>query len=406
MTARSCMVLSDELEHIPWTKFQKMLYRLQYRIYKTAKKNDLNSVNKLQRLLIGSNCSRYIAIREVLKLYANNKSQFNHLGYPLKIDQIFKCISNLTTKKNWSYKENFISDNLLTSEIVNKIICILITYSLDPVREAQSFQNEYKSNYKFNILCLRNQISNSLKLKDNDTNFSLKVFKVDIKNCLDCIDFDRFISFFILPETMKKILISYLKLGILKERSFLLEAKLSNLLLDIVLSEILNIKQDQTFKNNFIKIGVRNSFKMILISDKLDCSKNFFKTLSTFFSFTGLNFKKLTFEVLDARLGFDFLGWHFKLKCKNKICVYFPSRKNRLNIIFIIKKTIKDVRYKLEERLLKSKLLYNKWLDDNHIRDSYRINLWFIKRWIHKYIKKNSTISDKLSLKYVKEIFI
>jgi len=66
---------SNEWKLLPWQEFQKRLYNLQQRIFKASQKSrDKNSnVYQLQRLLIRSECARYLAIRDVTESSVGKK---------------------------------------------------------------------------------------------------------------------------------------------------------------------------------------------------------------------------------------------------------------------------------------------------------------------------------------------
>jgi len=56
---------SEEWAEIPWRKLEKHLYRLQKRIFKASERNDLKTVQKLQKLLMKSRSARLLAVRRV-----------------------------------------------------------------------------------------------------------------------------------------------------------------------------------------------------------------------------------------------------------------------------------------------------------------------------------------------------
>jgi len=49
----------------PWTKFQRVVFRLQKRIYRANLRRDKRTVHKLQRLLLRSSAARHLAVRKV-----------------------------------------------------------------------------------------------------------------------------------------------------------------------------------------------------------------------------------------------------------------------------------------------------------------------------------------------------
>ena len=49
----------------PWKYFQRIVFRLQKRIYRAQQRHDRRTVHKLQRLLLTSQAARYLAVRRV-----------------------------------------------------------------------------------------------------------------------------------------------------------------------------------------------------------------------------------------------------------------------------------------------------------------------------------------------------
>ena len=58
----------DNWKALPWKRFQKVVFRLQTRIYKARKNGDRKLVNKLQKLLLNSKAAKYLAVRQVTQL--------------------------------------------------------------------------------------------------------------------------------------------------------------------------------------------------------------------------------------------------------------------------------------------------------------------------------------------------
>ena len=61
----------DKLKHTeawqdkPWKQFQKIVFRLQKRIYQASKQGNKSLVHKLQKLLLTSRAAKYLAVRRV-----------------------------------------------------------------------------------------------------------------------------------------------------------------------------------------------------------------------------------------------------------------------------------------------------------------------------------------------------
>lgn len=79
-------------QELPWENFKHSLFHLQCKIYKAMRKNDIQSVIKLQKLLLNSSIARYIAKEEVAK---------RNLSYKLsKINEEQFFSNNNTFTKN------------------------------------------------------------------------------------------------------------------------------------------------------------------------------------------------------------------------------------------------------------------------------------------------------------------
>ena len=54
-----------EWKDIPWKKFQRIVFRLQKRIYQASLRGDVKCVHKLQKLLLKSQAAKLLAVRKV-----------------------------------------------------------------------------------------------------------------------------------------------------------------------------------------------------------------------------------------------------------------------------------------------------------------------------------------------------
>ncbi len=54
-----------EWNTIPWRKLEKSVFKLQKRIYRVSKCNDIKKMHNLQRLLLASTSARTLAVRRV-----------------------------------------------------------------------------------------------------------------------------------------------------------------------------------------------------------------------------------------------------------------------------------------------------------------------------------------------------
>ena len=65
---------SDDWEFADWKGFQKVLFRLQKRIFKAVKEEDKARARRLQKLVLSSHAARMLAIRQVTQLNTGKKT--------------------------------------------------------------------------------------------------------------------------------------------------------------------------------------------------------------------------------------------------------------------------------------------------------------------------------------------
>jgi len=67
--------------------------------------------------------------------------------------------------------------------------------------------------------------------------------------------------------------------------------------------------------------------------------------------------------------------------------------------------TMKDVRYKLIDRLQILKIMYSDWIDYHQFCDMSGVNIWSITKWVYKYLKKKTIIPKEEIVKHLNTIF-
>lgn len=70
---------SDDWRFIDWGKLQKITFRLQRRIFKAVREEDMAKARRLQKLILSSYAARMLAIRQVTQLNTSN-SHFGKKG--------------------------------------------------------------------------------------------------------------------------------------------------------------------------------------------------------------------------------------------------------------------------------------------------------------------------------------
>src|SRR4051812_13227152 len=55
----------EDWAHLPWRKLERVVYRLQTRIFRASERGNVRAVHSLQRLLMKSEAARCLAVRRV-----------------------------------------------------------------------------------------------------------------------------------------------------------------------------------------------------------------------------------------------------------------------------------------------------------------------------------------------------
>lgn len=151
MTTKSTAYV-EKWKNLPWSKFDQDLFRLQHRVYKATKEGNDYRVKRLQNLIIGSPCSRYLAVRQVSQLNSGKKTagvdNIRSLGpkQRLILAEKLKNISNWQHEKLrrvYIFKPNGEQRPLGIPTINDRAMQCLIKYALEPVYEAQASRGSF-----------------------------------------------------------------------------------------------------------------------------------------------------------------------------------------------------------------------------------------------------------------------
>lgn len=408
---------AEKWKTIPWSKFDQNLFRLQHRIYKATKAKNYNLVKRLQTLLLNSSNARYLAVRQVSQLNTGKKTAgvdgIKSIGYKER----FALTENLIDLSNWGHqklrrvyipKPNGEKRPLGIPTINDRAVQCLIKYALEPVYEAQASRGSFGFRPGRSTWDIQNNIFKNLQ--STSRGYEKSILELDIEKCFDKINHDKLMSMIILPQSAKNVVWSALKAGVLKERVITTEGTpqggvISPLLCNIALNGIEDIWNEQFAKTRIYQRGYRYADDLIYFVKPHEDARTLRNKIDLFLSDRGLNIKENKTQLVKATDGFDFLGWHFKVKLKNKKFVSYPSEKNYKQMVQRIKSTMRDTRFTLKERLSKVKVIYRGWFNYHKYCDMGQINLWNINSWTNEYLRKNSKMERNLRVKCVSDIY-
>ena len=96
---------SESWKNLNWKKFRKDLFRLQCRVFKAIRAGDKRKAMSLQKLILKSKAARFLAIRQVSKLYAGKKTAGIDGKKSLKFEERFELSDLLKTSyNNWKHQ--------------------------------------------------------------------------------------------------------------------------------------------------------------------------------------------------------------------------------------------------------------------------------------------------------------
>jgi RNA-directed DNA polymerase len=415
MTVKTIQFCADEWKSLPWKKFQKNLFRLQHRIFKAAKENDINSVKQLQSLLLGSKCSKYLAVRQVSQLNSGKKTAGVDGLKSLNPKQRLQLVTELNFMKEWKHrklrrvfipKANGKERPLGIPTIKDRAMQCLVKYALEPVYESQASDGSYGSRPGHSTWDIQNRLFQNLKSSANG--YTKAILELDIEGCFDNLNHQKLLELTILPGVAKKFVRSALEAGVLKEREKTLVGTLQGGVISPLLSNIalhgVEDLNNAKIKGQKFQRGLRYVDDMVFLLMPGQDGEQLLLKVKEFLTTRGLKASDAKTRILPAVEGFDFLGWHFKVKSNHKFVCY-PSSKNRKQMIQKLKSTLKDTRYKIEERLKMVLTKYRGWRNYHQFSDLGKVNLWSIQTWVWKYLRKSTKMNYNQKKEYLEMIF-
>jgi len=401
----------DNWKALPWKKFQKVVFRLQTRIFKARKNGDRKLVTKLQKLLLNSKAAKYLAVRQVTQLNQGKATAGVDGKTALNCKERMQLAQDLANSwKKWEHrklrrvsipKKDGTKRKLGIPTIGDRAYQCLLKFALEPAAEA-TFSGD---SYGFRPGRGAHDVQKSLfdKLNSGHNGITKTILEMDIEKCFDRISHQAILEKTELPKAALKGLRLAIKAGVRGEYPSSKEGTpqggvISPLLANISLNGI-----EDCFKNKNITC-LRYADDLVFICKPGVNIYELRLSINSFLEERGLQVKESKTKIVKATEGFDFLGWNFKVKPNEKFIIT-PTKDNTKKVKAKIKETMKDSRFTLEQRTAKCGSLVRGWRNYNKFCDMTDHNLWAQARWAGKFIRRQGRYDRKGTTEVIHKAF-
>ena len=210
---------SDEWVAIDWKSIEKMVYRLQTRIFKAKRRGDTKQVHRLQKLLMKSRSAKLLAVRRVTQDNAGKKTAGVDGVKSLRPPQRLDLVNNLyLTDKSKPTRRVMIPKPGTTEERPLGIPCMverarqmLVKLAIEPEWEAVFETNTYGFRAGRGAHDAIEAIFNSIRYK------SKYVLDADIAKCFDKINQKKLLAKLNTFPTLTRQIKAWLKSGVVMD---------------------------------------------------------------------------------------------------------------------------------------------------------------------------------------------
>ena len=256
-----------EWKHLNWRKLEKVVFKLQKRIYKASQRGDVQAIRRLQKTLMKSWYAKCLAVRRVTQDNAGKKTAGVDGVKSLSPAARLKLVDNLKlgskvrpTRRVWIPKPGSDEKRPLGIPIMyDRALQALVKLALEPEWEARFEPNSY--GFRPGRSC-----HDAVAAIFNAIRYVVKfVLDADIAKCFDRIDHEALLRKINTSPTIRRQIRSWLKAGVMDGKQLFQTSEgtpqggvISPLLANIALHGMEErIKKEFPLKSGYLKNGVR-----------------------------------------------------------------------------------------------------------------------------------------------------
>ena len=336
---------SESWKNLPWKKFRRNLFRLQRRVYKAVQAGDKRKARSLQKLILKSQATRILAIRQVTQLNAGKKTAGIDGKASLTFEERFALSDALKSNTNtWKHqglreipipKKDGTTRMLKVPTIADRAWQCIAKFALEPAHEATFHVNSF--GFRTGRSAHDAQKILQINLRSTSNGINKRVIELDIEKCFDRISHASIMDNLIAPAGLKLGIFRCLKAGTaigFPDQGTPQGGVVSPLLANIALNGIESIHNYNTRYNKKgiptgtqVEPSIRYADDMVIILRPEDNAEEILDKINQFLAARGMKVSEKKTKITATKDGFNFLGWHFKVQ-KNGKFRSTPSMEN------------------------------------------------------------------------------
>jgi RNA-directed DNA polymerase len=399
---RRSLTASELWKSFKWKKFQKILFRLQRRIYKAVQVGDKRKARSLQKLILKSPAARLLAIRQVTQLNSGKKTAGIDGKASLTFEERFALANELSQHHtNWKHKElreipipkkDGTTRMLKVPTIADRAWQCLAKYALEPAHEATFHERSY--GFRPGRSAHDAQKILQINLKSDANGIDKRVIELDIEKCFDRINHSAIMDNLIAPAGLKLGIFRCLKAGTnigFPDQGTPQGGVVSPLLANIALNGIESLHESKDKWRNITEPSIRYADDMVIILKPEDDAEAVLNRINEFLAERGMKVSERKTKLTATTDGFDFLGWHFKVQNNGKF-LSTPSEENFKTFRKKVKHIVNNSNYGATVKAEKLAAVVRGWRNYHKYckMDGARNSLYFIQKRAYTVFNKET----------------